>query len=92
MRRFRYLPIVFLALGSVACSGAHSQARLQTEPVEIQLPVSTPFHFVAYGDARFHNPADRQAANPDVRRTLVQAIAKSAPAFIAFTGDIVYNG
>jgi 3',5'-cyclic AMP phosphodiesterase CpdA len=60
--------------------------------VEIQLPVSTPFRFVAYGDARFHNPADRQAANPDVRQTLVQAIAKSAPAFIAFTGDIVYNG
>jgi Icc-related predicted phosphoesterase len=54
--------------------------------------VSTPFHFVAYGDSRFHDPKDREAANPEVRQTLVQAIAQSNPAFISFSGDIVYNG
>ncbi|MGB0106345.1 MAG: metallophosphoesterase, partial [Candidatus Sulfotelmatobacter sp.] len=29
---------------------------------------------------------------PAVRQALVQAIAETHPAFICFTGDIVYNG
>jgi Icc-related predicted phosphoesterase len=60
--------------------------------VELQLRVSTPFRFVAYGDSRFHDPKDTQAANPFVRQTLVQAIAVASPAFVSFGGDIVYNG
>jgi predicted phosphodiesterase len=92
MKRFQTLTIAFLFLGCAACSRSHSQAAPQAEPVELQLQVSTPFHFVAYGDSRFHDPKDREAANPDVRQTLVQAIAKSNPAFISFGGDIVYNG
>jgi Icc-related predicted phosphoesterase len=64
----------------------------QTEPVALQLQVSTPFRFVAYGDSRFHDPKDTEAANPGVRRALVQAIAEVDPAFISFGGDIVYNG
>jgi Icc-related predicted phosphoesterase len=58
----------------------------------LQLQVSTPFHFVAYGDARFHDPSDKEAANPAVRQALVRAIAETHPAFISFGGDIVYNG
>jgi len=58
----------------------------------LQLQVSTPFHFVTYGDSRFHDPKDTEAANPPVRRALVQAIAQANPAFISFGGDIVYNG
>jgi acid phosphatase type 7 len=85
------LPILLLLAG-VACSRSHSQSTLQTEPVELQLQVSTPFHFVAYGDSRFHDPKDTQAANPAVRQALVKAIAQTEPAFICFTGDIVYNG
>ena len=85
------LPILLLLAG-VACSRSHSQSTLQTEPVELQLQVSTPFHFVAYGDSRFHDPKDTQAANPAVRQALVKAIAQTDPAFICFTGDIVYNG
>ncbi|MGA7293040.1 MAG: metallophosphoesterase [Terriglobales bacterium] len=54
--------------------------------------MSTPFYFVAYGDSRFHDPKDTEAANPTVRQALVQAIAQTSPAFIVFTGDIVYNG
>jgi 3',5'-cyclic AMP phosphodiesterase CpdA len=54
--------------------------------------VTTPFRFVAYGDTRFHNPNDTEAANPAVRVALVHAIADANPAFILFTGDIVYNG
>ncbi len=91
MKLFRQLP-VFILLGCVACSRSHSQAVPQPEPVELQLQVSTPFHFVAYGDSRFHDPKDTGAANPAVRQTLVQAIAQTNPAFISFGGDIVYNG
>ncbi len=92
MKHFQKLTIAILFLGCAACSRSHTQAAPQTEPVELQLQVSTPFRFVAYGDSRFHDPKDREAANPDVRQTLVQAIAQSNPAFISFGGDIVYNG
>ncbi|HKM47747.1 MAG TPA: metallophosphoesterase [Terriglobales bacterium] len=92
MRRFRKLPVFILFLGCVACSRLRSQAATPTEPVELQLQVTTPFHFVAYGDSRFHDPKDTEAANPAVRRELVQAIAEANPAFVALTGDIVYNG
>jgi acid phosphatase type 7 len=89
LRRFA-VGILFLAC--IACSRSHSQATTQTESVELQLQVSTPFHFVAYGDARFHDPKDTDAANAPVRQVLVQAIAQTNPAFISFSGDIVYNG
>lgn len=92
MKRFQQLAIAILFLGCAACSRSHSQPARQTGTVELQLQVSTPFHFVAYGDSRFHDPQDREAANPEVRQTLVQAIAQSNPAFITFGGDIVYNG
>lgn len=92
MKGFRKLSIAVLFLGCVACSRSHSQAPPQSEPVELQLPVSAPFHFVTYGDSRFHNPKDTDAANPPVRQALVQAIAEASPAFVSFTGDIVYNG
>lgn len=91
MKLFQKLPIVIL-LACVACSRSYSQAALQTEPVELQLQVSSPFHFVAYGDARFHDPKDTEAANPGVRQALVQAIAETNPQFVSFGGDIVYNG
>jgi Icc-related predicted phosphoesterase len=84
-----------LLLGCVACSRLHSQASppaQETQPVDLQLQVTVPFQFVAYGDSRFHDPKDTEAANPVVRRELVQAIAKVNPAFISFGGDIVYNG
>ena len=64
----------------------------QVAPGELKLDVKTPFRFVAYGDTRFHDPKDFEAANPPVRVALVRAIAEVNPAFICFTGDIVYNG
>jgi len=92
MKLFQELVIVILLLSCAACSRSHSQAAPQTDPVELELQVNTPFHFVAYGDSRFHDPRDTDAANPLVRQTLVQAIAQTNPAFISFGGDIVYNG
>jgi len=61
-------------------------------PVDLKLNVSVPFRFVAYGDTRFHDPNDTEAANPAVRLALVKAIAAANPAYVCFTGDIVYNG
>ena len=51
MKRFEKLPTVILALFRAAYS--HSQAPLpEAHTVELQLQVSTPFHFVVYGDSR----------------------------------------
>jgi 3',5'-cyclic AMP phosphodiesterase CpdA len=84
---------VLVLLACTACTRSHSQMQTPaTEPVALQLQVSTPFRFVAYGDSRFHDPKDTEAANPAVRQALVQAIAELNPAFISFSGDIVYNG
>ena len=68
------------------------QSSAQTSSVDLRPDVNAPFRFVAYGDTRFHDPTDTDAANPSVRVALVQAIAEVNPAFICFTGDIVYNG
>ena len=56
--------------------------RLTPQPVELQLQVSAPFHCVVYGDTRFHDPKDTEAANPPLRVALVQAIAQTNPAFV----------
>ncbi|MGA7894850.1 MAG: metallophosphoesterase family protein, partial [Candidatus Sulfotelmatobacter sp.] len=79
-------------LGCTACTHSNSQTSSPPQPVELRLQVSPPFHFVVYGDSRFHDPRDTEAANPAARQALVQAIAKTDPAFISFGGDIVYNG
>ncbi len=77
-------------LCALTCCTKKSSA--QTSTVDLRLDVKNPFRFVAYGDTRFHDPKDTKAANPAVRVALVQAIAEVNPAFICFTGDIVYNG
>lgn len=98
MKFIQKLSIVKLSIVALiscfGCSSSHSQAEQQTAqlPVELQLQVSTPFQFVVYGDSRFHDPKDTEAANPAVRQALVQAIAQTNPAFISFGGDIIYNG
>ncbi|MGO8796193.1 MAG: metallophosphoesterase family protein [Candidatus Sulfotelmatobacter sp.] len=93
MKAIQRLLIVTL-VSCTACMRSTSQQQNTPppEPVELQLQVSTPFHFVVYGDSRFHDPKDTDAANPPVRQALVQAIAQTNPAFISFGGDIVYNG
>ena len=89
VRQIKTIAILFL--GGAACSHSHLPSP-ETQPVELQLQVNTPFRFVACGDSRFHDPKDTAAANAPVRQALVQAIAQANPAFISFGGDIVYNG
>ncbi|HXY07862.1 MAG TPA: metallophosphoesterase [Terriglobales bacterium] len=88
--RTGWLACLAAMLLALTCCTEKSSA--QTAPASLQLDLHTPFHFIAYGDTRFHDPKDRHAANPPVRVALVEAIAAAQPAFICFTGDIVYNG
>jgi len=88
-RGLLFAATVAVAMAIPACT---KQSIAQIPSVDLHLDVNTPFRFVAYGDTRFHNPKDTDAANPPVRVALVKAIADVNPAFICFTGDIVYNG
>ena len=78
-----------LLLISSACT---KRSSAQTPTTDLLAERKLPFRFVAYGDSRFHDPNDTTAANPAARVALVQAIAEANPAFICFTGDLVYNG
>jgi Icc-related predicted phosphoesterase len=71
---------------------AASMLPAQTAPVQLQLPAGNSFRFIAYGDTRFTDPNDKEAANAPVRQALVAAMAKEKPAFISIGGDIAYNG
>jgi 3',5'-cyclic AMP phosphodiesterase CpdA len=84
--------VVLFAAATLLALTCCKKSSAQTSTVDLKLDVTTPFRFVAYGDTRFHDPKDFEAANPPVRVALVQAIADVNPAFICFTGDIVYNG
>jgi acid phosphatase type 7 len=84
--------VILLAVICGALIACTRKSHAQGPPADLRLDVKTPFRFVAYGDTRFHDPKDTEAANPPVRVALVQAIAAVNPAFVCFTGDIVYNG
>ncbi len=91
------LALFFAAAGLLALAGCQKGSRSQPSIAEmpitdLHINVGTPFRFVAYGDTRFHDPNDTEAANPPVRLALVRAIADANPDFVCFTGDIVYNG
>src|SRR5215831_6081177 len=88
-RKVALFGIIVAALGLACCT---KKSIAQTSTADLTVDLKVPFRFVAYGDTRFHDPNDSDAANPPVRRALVQAIADAGPAFICFTGDIVYNG
>lgn len=84
--------VLFATVALIALSCCTKNSSAQAAPADIQIAVKIPFRFVAYGDTRFHDPKDTDAANPQVRVALVQAISQADPAFICFTGDVVYNG
>ena len=86
----RIVTRLFFALiaGGISFVFAHAQSQ----PVTLDLKTSLPFHFVVFGDTRFHDPADTKPANPEIRRALVAAIAQENPDFISIGGDIVLDG
>ena len=94
--RRKLLPVPLLLFACLG--GACSWSKLNEQPaatanhVALDLNTSSEFAFVAFGDTRFHDPADTEPANPAVRQALVGAIDKEHPAFISIGGDIVYTG
>ena len=88
-----FLLLLAVTFGA-SCSGENQRANASVPqaPVALELKIPATFRFVAYGDTRFHDPRDMQAANPAIRKALVAAIDKENPAFISIGGDIVYNG
>jgi Icc-related predicted phosphoesterase len=79
-------------LGSALLVATAILASAQDASVEITQKVGPEFTFVAYGDTRFTDPSNVDAANAQVRRTLVAEIGRVHPAFIAITGDLVFAG
>ena len=88
----RGLLLLLAGATMLALTCCTKKSTAQTSPSDLTLKLNSPFRFVVYGDTRFHDPNDTEAANPAVRRALVQGIADANPSFICFTGDIVYNG
>jgi len=85
---------LLLTVSGLLSFGASSadQAPFTTNHEALSLDVPAQFRFVAFGDTRFHDPADTEAANAVVRQTLVKAIDEEKPAFVSIGGDIVYSG
>jgi len=86
----RSLNRLFFALIAGGISLVSAYAQSQAVALDLKTPV--PFRFVAFGDTRFHDPADTKPANPEIRHALVAAIAQENPVFISIGGDIVLDG
>jgi predicted MPP superfamily phosphohydrolase len=82
MRKIRLIATILIGLVLQAAA----------QGMELKLDAHKTIRFVAFGDTRFHDPADAQPANPAVRQALVKAIAHEKPDFISIGGDIGYNG
>jgi Icc-related predicted phosphoesterase len=91
-RRLALLVLVLAIAAGAVVLALHGSRKTSVAAVHLDAGLKGPFNFVAYGDARFHDPADTAAANATVRVALVQAIADVNPAFVCFSGDLVFNG
>jgi Icc-related predicted phosphoesterase len=89
-----FLALFLVAAVGISCSPENPQEKSASAEnhVALELKVPPAFRFVAFGDTRFHDPSDTEAANAAVRRALVAAIDKENPAFISIGGDVVYVG
>lgn len=54
--------------------------------------LSSPLQIIVYGDMRFTDPAETAAANPKVRRWLVDRIAAEKPDAVLLSGDVPWRG
>ena len=54
--------------------------------------LTSPVTFIAYGDMRFTDPANKTATNPRVRKWLVDKIAAERPAAVLLNGDVPLAG
>jgi len=54
--------------------------------------LSHPLRIIVYGDIRFTDPSQTRAANPKVRRWLVNQIAAEKPDAVLLSGDVPWHG
>jgi hypothetical protein len=81
---------LLLAFGGHASAAlAAGSAPLVSIP-DAQLP--QPLTFIAYGDMRFTDGAERDASSPGVRRALIDRVAGERPAAVFITGDVPWHG
>lgn len=86
----------FFAVTALPPAPASAQVGLLSQPgPTLTVPnsaVTEPLTFIIYGDTRFTDPADVQAADPAARRALVAKIADERPQALIITGDLPYRG
>ncbi len=87
MRRITHFYFLLVLLVSLALP-----SLAQTPAAALKIDINPPFKFVAYGDIRFMNPADKKDSDPIRRKLLVGKIASEKPAFLLISGDLVANG
>ncbi len=95
IKRLSLLVLLLAVVAVILWWGIHKRGKptgSSAHPVALELKVPAEFSFVAFGDTRFHDPADTQPANPAIRKALVAAIDQQHPAFVSIGGDIVYSG
>src|SRR6516225_5285621 len=54
--------------------------------------LSRSLRIVVYGDMRFTDPSETSAANPKVRRWLVERITTEKPDAVLLSGDVAWKG
>ncbi len=91
MRSFKRTRLALLAVLLIAFSALAQQPQASTA-ADFTIPVRGPFTFIAYGDVRFTNPADKNSSSPEYRDTIVDEIAKEKPSLVVFVGDLVRQG
>ncbi len=100
MKKFAFLSTIAVCFTVLAC-GQHHAADLPTAQLlsppgpTFQIPhyeLKSPLTFIAYGDMRFTDPANRIATNPTVRKWLVDKLAAETPDAIFLNGDVPLAG
>ena len=99
----RYRLAVWAAAG-LAIVALHGQYAVAAAALAVSAPPATPDYtvadsalsnplvFIVYGDMRFTDPAETEAAAPGPRRALVEKVASEHPDALFLTGDIPWHG
>ena len=89
--------VIVIGLGMLGCSRSKISNESAARPdgpdfVRENRALSQPLRIVAYADTRFTDPNDTSAANPKVRRWLVEKIAEEKPDAVLVSGDLPWHG
>src|SRR5215469_4182233 len=93
LRALAFIPVILLFFYTFDHSPAEAQGeKSATSSIVFSTKNPGALEFIAYGDIRFTDPADRHNTNPRIRQALVDRIAREKPELLLMTGDIVLNG